>query len=154
MKLPEAIVRPGTPRTILVFAVAYVGFAVCAFVNNVLMNNAFLVLMTAAAGQEVPAFVGFLAFGVRLFIRIGLLWLILRRVSNIARWTIVVLALPWAYEAPQAAKALASGNMGWMPWLATFLFLTVSIVSLFLRETRLWFARKGQSIAADRSIFG
>jgi hypothetical protein len=153
MKRLRTIIPTDMPRSIVLFALTYLGFAICALINNLILIDGLLRELVVQLGRDIPAFFGVLIFGVRFVFRLLLLWLVVWRVNNVARWFVCVLSLPWVYEAPSAIEHLRLGDGTWLPWLATFVFLAASVACLFVRDTRLWFDRKGHTIANDRSVF-
>jgi hypothetical protein len=132
---------------------AYAAFAVCAFINNLLLIEGFLSQISYNLQWEMPFALAVANFGVRLAFRLALIWLIIWRVSIGARWLVVVLALPWLAQLPSGIEALARGDMAWLPWSIAFFCLCTAIVCLFLPSARAWFRRKGHTIASDRTIF-
>jgi hypothetical protein len=84
-----------------------------------------------------------------------LLWfLIARRASNIAKWILIVLT---AISVPMVIASFptvaASGTMVVLLTVITTALSLASIVCLFRRDAREWFASRGRSVPADPAIF-
>ena len=84
-----------------------------------------------------------------------LLWfLVARRASNIAKWILVILS---AISIPMIVASFptvaASGTIVVLLTLITTVLSLASIVCLFRRDARDWFASRGRSGPADPAIF-
>ena len=142
-----------TPSAIALFGAFYFAFALAALANNISMMNAFLGDLSSGLGSTAPNWLGYLGFGARLGVRLLLAWFILFRASNVARWLIVAIALPWAWQALDGLPALLRGDMSWLPWFGVLTLQLVALGFLFTPQARNWIVSKGRTIADDVEDF-
>lgn len=155
MQLSRAAIRfwSNLPRSIAWFGVAYFGFAVAALSNNIFLFNLLKFDFSLKLGDEFAGWAAVAAILTRIALRLMLIWLVTVRASKFGRLVVVLFSIHWLYEVPQAAKHLLSGDRDWWPWFLAFILLIVALICLFLKQTRVWFARNGRTIEQDRAVF-
>ncbi len=141
------------PRAILGFGLFYVAFAIAAFANNLAMIDGIQGQLTAALGAQAPGWLGYFGFAVRLLIRLLLAYLVVFRANGLARWGVLLFALPWVWQVRYGLPALLGGALEWLPWLAIVSLHIVALGFLVTPGARRWIALKGRTTEIDVQDF-
>jgi hypothetical protein len=94
-----------------------------------------------------------IVIGTRLSIRIGLVWLVARRASNVAKWFVVLLSAAMVFNFYRSWSAIVNWHPLVVIWLGGFSLEMIATACLFMPQTRKWFEYKGQWGVVDASIF-
>ena len=142
------------PRSIKLFAVAFMAQALASAVHNVLAPadlQSRLAVTFDPGDWTMALFVLTLAF--RLGLASVLTWLVYIRANIIAKWVAVLFAVGRLTQAGVAWMGLQQGRPNSIVWFFTSAIATFAVVCLFLPDSRYWFASKGRSTKADSAIF-
>ena len=146
--------RSERPRSIKLFAVAFMAQAVASAAHNILTPADLQSRIFATFGTNdstVVLFVLTLAF--RLGLASLLTWLVYIRANSIAKWVATLFAIGRLTQTGVAWTGLQVGNPNSIAWLVTSAIALFAVVCLFLPDSRYWFASKGRSSRADSAIF-
>ena len=143
------------PRSIRILIIAYLACVAFAAANSILQFEFIRVRLTESVGlNELPSDGWVYAMiALRAGIALAILAWVLFRHSLIGRLIIGVQLAGWAYGAPAAVRLVASGRMTAAPFLLAGICSAIAVACLLLKSARLWFGRKGNTLADDLDSF-
>lgn len=129
------------PRSILAFRAIYLGFAFVWCLHTLLTAQGLTILLTgnpifAAYAEPIG---GYLTMIAKLAFVLAVIWCVVERASNIARWVAVALCGLWLDRLPQAWPLLPRGHLPAMLWVVGSLLSLGAVLSLFRTDARAWF---------------
>ena len=138
------------PRSINVFAVVYLLYALIELFHGYLMRDRLQLdaLRFYLGDWTLPV-----RFATRFAIILALAWLVYFKKSKIGRVLIILEFARLLYRLPQVPEGVADGNIRAIVWLIGFIAGVVALSFLFTRESRYYFASKGGSPAKDAAAF-
>ena len=142
------------PRSIQFFIVSYLACVALAAVNSYLQLDFFRRLLEDAGLSELTGHGWVYAL---ILLRSGIVlailaWVLLRH-SLIGRLFIAAQFVGWAFGTPHAIALISKGRITALPYLLAGLCSAIAVVGLLAKSSRLWFSRKGRTLADDLDSF-
>ena len=143
------------PGSIRIFIIAYIFCVLFGAVSSYFQFESLRVqIMEALSISNIPRDISVYAMILlRVCAALAILAWVLLRYSLIGRLLIGIQLIIWVYGAPTAIGILAKGSFNALPFLLSGLSLAVAVASLVVKNSRLWFARKGVTLADDLDTF-
>jgi hypothetical protein len=139
------------PRSIHLFAVAFALLVLVNLIHGVIAADYLYAIAPEFARALGDAYVPFV-LTLRVAFPAWLGWLIVRRASNFAKWTVVVLTIIKLRSIGDAWTGLQTANVNSILWSIGTALGLFAVGCLFAPASRSWFARKGV-MESDAAVF-
>ncbi len=143
------------PRSIRIFIFAYISCVLFGAMNSYFQFEFIRVrIMEMSRTGDLPRDILVYAMILfRAFVALAILAWVLLRYSLIGRLLIGLQLVGWIYGTPTAIGFLAEGSIKALPFLLAGLSSALAVACLMVNSSRLWFARKGVTLADDLDSF-